>query len=198
MTPKQIHIYTEETYIHTQLALSNYQTFRNIIDNHESRQSREAWMFLQSFLSHFGMVSKLLYAPSGSQRAKDRAQELRNHLKTDETSALNNRDARNAVEHLDERMDNWLNASASHKGILEGVFEDEQAFAFLYSFDSWIVRRVFVLAESLFITEGKDGPKKMEIQPLIEELSRLYDLCHEKLKTENPYHMILPNRNQQR
>lgn len=38
----------------------------------------------------------------------------------------------------------------------------------------------------------------MEIQPLIEELSRLYDLCHEKLKTENPYHMILPNRNQQR
>lgn len=87
-------------------------------------------------------------------------------------------------------MDNWLDAS--HKGIIEGVFEDEQAFAFLPS-DRYIVRRVFILAESLFITEEKDGPKKMKIQPLIEELSRLNDLCNEKLKKENPYHMILPN-----
>lgn len=75
--PQHIYIYSEETYIHTQLALSNYQTFRNIIDNHDTRQSREVWMFLQSFLSHFGMVSKLLYAPSRSQRAKNRAQELK-------------------------------------------------------------------------------------------------------------------------
>lgn len=144
MTPEQLHIYTEETYIHTQLALSNYQTFRNIVDNPDTRQHREAWMYLQSFLSHFGMVSKLLFAPSGNRRAKDRANELSAHLATDNTSALNNRDARNAVEHLDERMDNWLDAG--HKGILESIFEEEKDFAYL-SPDRWVVRRVFILAE---------------------------------------------------
>ncbi len=74
MAPEQLHIYTEETYIHAQLALSNYQTLLNIVNDPNSRQSREAWMFLQSFLSHFGMVLKLLYAPSSRQKiSKDRA-----------------------------------------------------------------------------------------------------------------------------
>jgi len=147
-------------------------------------------MYFQSFLSHFGMVSKLLFAPSGSQRAKRRAQELSHHLQTDKASALNNRDARNAVEHLDERMDNWLDAE--HKGILESIFEKEKDFSYL-SPDNWIVRRVFLLAESIFVTEEQAGPKKMEIQPLVEELNRLNTLCYEKLNIENPYHIIQPN-----
>ena len=49
MTPKQMFVYTEEVYIHAQLALSNYTTFQNIINDPAARQSREAWMFLQSF-----------------------------------------------------------------------------------------------------------------------------------------------------
>ena len=187
MTPEQLHIYTEETYIHAQLALSNYQTFRNIVDNPDTRQHKEAWMYLQCFLSHFGMVSKLLFAPTGNRRAKDRATELSAHLETSNVSALNNRDARNAVEHLDERMDNWLDAD--HKGILENIFEAEKDFAYL-SPDRWIVRRVFILAESLFVTEEREGPKKMEILPLIEELNRLNDLCYLKLNSENPYYII--------
>ncbi len=187
MTPEQLHIYTEETYIHTQLALSNYQTFRNVVDNPHTRQYREAWIYFQSFLSHFGMVSKLLFAPSGNRRAKGRANEFSAHLKTCNTSALNNRDARNAVEHLDERMDNWLDAG--HKGILESIFESEKDFAYL-SLDRWVVRRVFILAESLFVTEEREGPKKMEIQPLIDELSRLNNLCNVKLSSENPYYRI--------
>lgn len=190
MSPEQLHIYTEETYIHTQLALSNYRTYRNIVDNPDTRKHREAWMYLQSFLSHFGMVSKLLFAPSGNKRANNRARELSEHLETDETSALNNRDARNAVEHLDERMDNWLDAG--HKGILESVFEEEKDYAYI-SPDRWVVRRVFILAESLFITEERDGPKKMEIQPLIDELKRLNGLCYKKLNIEKPYHIIHPN-----
>jgi hypothetical protein len=182
MTPEQLYIYTEETYIHSQLALTNYHKFRSVVDNYETRQHREGWMYLQSFLSHFGMVSKLLYAPSGSKRARDRAKQLRKHLDTDETSALNDRDARNAVEHLDERMDNWL--EASHKGILECVFDEEKDFAFL-SLDNWIVRRVFILADNLFITEEKSGLKRMSIQPLIDELSRLNYDCSKKMDRTN-------------
>lgn len=106
MTPEQLFVYTEETFIHTELAIFNYITFQNIVGDRSSRQRRVAWMFLQSFLSHFGMVSKLLFAPSAKKNvSKQRALELQKHLETDEKSPLNDRDARNAIEHLDERLD---------------------------------------------------------------------------------------------
>ena len=129
MTPEQLFVYTEETYIHAQLAISNYVTFQNIVNDPASRQRREAWMYLQSFLSHFGMVSKLLFAPSAREKiSKQRATELQQHLKTDTKSALNDRNARNSIEHLDERLDNWL--SVIDKGILEAVFETRADFDF--------------------------------------------------------------------
>ena len=190
MTPEQLHIYTEETYIHAQLALSNYQTLLNIVNDPNSRQSREAWMFLQSFLSHFGMVSKLLYAPSSRQKiSKDRARELRSHLETDTNSALNDRDARNAVEHLDERMDNWLEAEG--KGILESVYENREEYDYLDK-QRWVVRRVYLISESVFITEERDGPKEMALEPIVNELRRLLEICSDKLGGINPYYVIRP------
>ena len=190
MTPKQMFVYTEEVYIHAQLALSNYTTFQNIINDPAARQSREAWMFLQSFLSHFGMVSKLLYAPSSRRKiSSDRARSLRTHLETDIHSALNDRNARNAVEHLDERMDNWL--EASDKGILECVFEAKDKYDFLDK-EKWIVRRVYLIEKAVFITEEDDGPREMPLQPIVDELWRLNNLCREKLDNHNPYHILYP------
>lgn len=190
MTPEQLFIYTEETYIHAQLALSNYVTFRNVVADEKSRQHREAWMFLQSLLSHFGMVSKLLYAPSSrSSISKERAKKLSHHLETDESSALNDRNARNAVEHLDERMDNWL--SQEDKGILECVFPDRKAYQYL-SKDYWVVRRIYLIDEDVFITQEKDGPKEMQLQPIIKELNRILAVCERKMHNENPYHILQP------
>jgi hypothetical protein len=192
VTPEQIYIYTEEIYIHAQVGLSNYITFNNIVADPRSRQSREAWVFLQGFLSHFGMVSKLLYAPSArKQISKDRARELRDYLNITEEGALNNRDARNAVEHLDERLDNWL--SEEGKGILECVFENRTGYDFLQR-DKWTIRRVYLMDEHVFMTEGKDGPKEMSLEPIANELSRICQLCNEKLDGHNPYYMVMPNR----
>jgi len=158
VTPEQIYIYTEEVYIHSQSALSNYATFQNIVSDPESRQRREAWGFLQSFLSHFGMVSKLLYAPSArKQISRDRAEELRNYLETDENSSLNDRDARNAMEHLDERLDNWL--SQEGKGVLECVFENKKGYDFLRK-DRWVIRRVYLMEEQIFMTQDNKGPRE--------------------------------------
>ncbi len=190
MTPEQLHIYTEETYIHTQLALSNYQTLLNIVNDPNSRQSREAWVFLQSFLSHFGMVSKLLFAPSSNQRiSKDRAKDLRKYLETDTSSALNDRDARNAVEHLDERMDNWLKTEG--KGILESIYENREKYDYLDK-QRWIIRRVYIIDESIFITEERDGPKEMPLEPIVQELRRLLGICSDKFGGINPYYIIRP------
>ena len=190
MTPEQLHIYTEETYIHTQLALSNYQTLLNLVNDPNSRQSREVWMFLQSFLSHFGMVSKLLYAPSSRQKISiDRARELRNHLETDTNSALNDRDARNAIEHLDERMDNWLETVG--KGMLESVYENRGEYNYLDK-QKWIVRRVYLIEESVFITEERNGPKEMALEPIVNELWRILEICTSKFGGVNPYYVIRP------
>jgi hypothetical protein len=189
MTPEQLHVYTEETLIHAQLALSNYQTFLNVLAGSETRQRREAWMFLQSFLSHFGMVSKLLYAPSGSRRAENRAKELRAYLGFDRSSALNDRNARNAIEHLDERIDNWL--EVPDKGVIESVFKNREEYGYLPK-KNWFVRRAFIIEGSVFIVEERSGPKEMELQPLSEELGRLCEACQEKLKLPGPYEVINP------
>ncbi|MBQ1782665.1 MAG: hypothetical protein II007_03340 [Gammaproteobacteria bacterium] len=191
MTPEQLFVYTEEVNIHAQLALSNFVTFQNIVHNHEDRQRREAWMHLQSFLSHFGMVSKLLYAPSSrAQVSRERARILRDHLETDSSSALNDRDARNAVEHLDERMDNWLTQEG--KGILESVFPNRRAYDYL-SKERWVVRRVYLVEEDIFITQESDGPKEMALQPLAEELSRIISVSNQRLSNDSPYHIIQPS-----
>lgn len=190
MTPEQLFIYTEETYIHAQLSLSNYVTFRNIVIDEENRQRREAWMHLQSFLSHFGMVSKLLYAPSSkSQISKGRAKVLRGYLETDESSSLNDRDARNAIEHLDERLDNWL--SQKDKGILEAVFTDRSQYQYLRK-ARWVVRRVYLVDEDIFITQEKNGPKEMQLHPITQELSRILTVCDTRLNNESPYQFIPP------
>jgi len=190
MTPEQLFVYTDEVCIHAQLAISNYLTFGNIVHEEKNRQTREAWMYLQSFLSHFGMVSKLLYAPSSRQEvSKNRAIELREYLETNETSALNDRDARNAIEHLDERMDNWL--SVEGKGFLESVFQNKAAYEYLDS-DRWIVRRVFLVDEEIFITQEQDGPKEMSLAPIEQELYRIIEVCRDKLDNHKSYYIVQP------
>lgn len=187
MTPEQLYVYTEETSIHTQLALSNYRAFIDIISNSDTRQRREAWMYLQSFLSHFGMVSKLLFAPSGNRRTKNRARELSEYLESSDNATLNDRNARNAIEHLDERMDYWLDNE--HKGILEGIYETENDFSY-FAPERWTVRRVYILAESLFITEDANGHKKMKIEPIVNELVMLNTRCDIKLNNHLPFLII--------
>lgn len=147
-------------------------------------------MYLQSFLSHFGMVSKLLFAPSArGSISKQRAIALQHHLDTDTTSALNGRDARNAIEHLDERLNNWL--SVSDKGILESVFETRAELEY-FSLSRWSIRRVYIISEQVFLTQEAEGPKEMELSPITSELNRVVELCHRKLNTESPYTVIQP------
>lgn len=130
MTPEQLYVYTEETYLHAHLALLNHELFLKIVTNEETRQNRITWMYLQSFLSHFGMVSKLLFAPSARNPiSRDRARALRDHLDINEASSLNDRNARNAIEHLDERMDNWL--AQPDKGFLEMAFPNRKEYQYL-------------------------------------------------------------------
>jgi hypothetical protein len=188
MTPGQIQVYTEEVYIHASIALREYDEFRAIVEEPSTRQAREAWMRLQSFLSHFGMVSKLLYAPSARKAiSRERAQALREHLGIGEDSALNDRDARNAIEHLDERLDNWL--EQGDNGVLECVFESHADFTYINT-DNLVVRRVYLIEEDVFVTSESDGQKEMPLTPVVAELRTLMDQCRQTLTENNSYQYV--------
>lgn len=183
-------MYVEEVLLHAQLAYSNYITFRNIVEDPAARQSREAWIFMQSFLSHFGMVSKLLFAPAArTEESRSRARELQKLLGVATDSELNNRDARNAVEHADERLDYWL--SQEDKGVLESVFESRLEFQFLDP-GSYVVRRVYLVEEDVFISQGPDGPLESGFGGLIQELNRIMAACQRHLGNHNPYAQLNP------
>jgi hypothetical protein len=190
MNERQLYVYVDEILLHAQLAYSNYITFRNLVGDPHARQRREAWMFMQSFLSHLGMVSKLLFAPSArTAESRARAAELRVCLGVTVDSALNDRDARNAVEHLDERLDYWL--SQEDKGILESVFESRTEFAFLDP-NRYVIRRVYLVEEDAFISQGPDGHREAPFGVLVEELSRVMQACQRQLGERDPYVRLNP------
>jgi len=106
MDEQQKYCYTEEVLIHIEAALTELDLLRNLLGNPDTVQSREVWVRLQTFLTHVGMVSKLFFPPTGNKVSQQRGTDLQSHLEIDDKNPINNRDARNATEHLDERMDN--------------------------------------------------------------------------------------------
>lgn len=60
-------------------------------------------------LNHCGGLSKVFWAPDKKDRlAQARSQKLRSAFALEDTSPLNNRELRNALEHFDERLDSFL------------------------------------------------------------------------------------------
>ncbi len=70
------------------------------------------------FLSAAAMISKVLFGVQNTQKIKDRTSALRKLLSVNEATfpLLSSRDVRNSLEHLDERLDNYL------KGFTKGAY----------------------------------------------------------------------------
>ncbi len=69
-------------------------------------------------------------------------------------------DARNTIEHLDERMDNWL--GKVHRNFLESVLDDNEALDF-YEPDRWAIRRMFLLDSFSFVVEENRERKTIHL-----------------------------------
>jgi hypothetical protein len=77
---------------------------------------------VHSFLTHASNVSKLLWPPKEQdktklERAKNRADKLRNILDLPEEHPLKDRKLRNHLEHYDARLDDWVYSSTHHNYI---------------------------------------------------------------------------------
>lgn len=150
------------------------------------RQTRIVWFHLTAFLAHGAMISKYLSPinPQGIKRQRMKA--LREKLNVDDASDVLPRDARDNVEHFDERIDNWIGANG--QTIFEMVLADRSAYEYLHANEKRI-KRVLLENGLIFISENRDGRKlELPLQPVADEVKRIVQEAERWMENESPYH----------
>lgn len=182
--------YMDEIRMHGMCADMEYHQLDELLRDERSRQTRLVWFALTAFLSHAAMMSKYL-DPIGKDEVKVvRKDTLRQLLGVAAKSEVIPRDARDNVEHFDERLDGWI--GTDNQTILESVLPDRAAYRQLRAAEKR-VRRVLLLNEKIFISEKRDRSKfEVDLASLHAEVKRIGDAADAWVSTKSPYHFILP------
>lgn len=190
MNDRHLTWYMQEISMHVYGAEVDLKRIHELLDKNETIQSRLVWFHLASFLSHAGMISKLISPVSRDAAANARGAVLKATLNVAATSEVLPRNARDNTEHFDERIDNWVSANATD--IMEIVLPNRDGYNFLRG-DEKRVRRVLLKQELVFISENRDGSKfELELKPLVQEVGRIGDEATKWLNTKSPYHFVYP------
>lgn len=185
MDKYHLHWYTDEIEVHTASSISSYQQLLALLENYDTRQSRGVWFVLVSFLTHAAIVSKFLDPIKGDASTIERGNDLRAHLEVPEGSPILPRAARDNLEHIDERIDNWV--ERKEEALLEMVFPDREGFNHITSRKP-AIRRVLIADEMVFISEDRNGVLvEVTLTPTYEAMRSLHAVCQHKLATESPY-----------
>ncbi|MEA5577733.1 hypothetical protein [Anabaena sp. UHCC 0451] len=191
MNNDQLTCYMQEIAMHGLGAEIQFENFIQYVKNKETRQTRLVWSYLSSFLSHTAMISKFVSPTSHSDVKRRRKEALRKVLEINQASEVLSREARNNIEHFDERIDNWVEP----EGYLEVVFPDKST-ALGFMRDGIRIKRVLALNELIFFSENKDGSKfELELIPLFKEAKRIGDKATEWLHNSSPHNFIFPSDN---
>lgn len=189
ITPFKRYVLVEEVLVQCILAIENFAAASSLLEDPKSRQTRFVWAHIHSFLAHTAMVSKMVASPNEkSDTAKARCRELQSALAIDQSSPILDRKARNNVEHLDERLEQWLNDTSEK--LLEAVFPDRASFNFLSG--SWHVRRVLIHDKMIFITQGQQGIEETELRSLADEVQAIRGRAEAYLSGDTSVHRICP------
>lgn len=184
--------YMHELMMHGLGVSRDFEQLQAALADPETRQTRIVWFHLTGFLSHAAMISKYLSPinPSGVKQVRMNA--LRSKLSVDDSSDILPRNARDNVEHFDERIDNWVGQEG--QTILEIVLDDRSGYQYLRA-DQKRLKRVLLEKEMIFISENRDGSKlELRLHPLADESLRIADEAEKWVKNESPYHFIYPQR----
>ena len=181
--------YMQEISMHGIAAEIDFDKLRDILQNHETRQSRFVWFYLTSFLTQAAMISKYLDPIRPNELKQERMRILRHKLNVTDQSNVLPRYARDNVEHFDERIDNWIGGDGM---ILEMVLDDRAAHDFLRVSEKR-VKRVLIQDDLIFISERRDQTKfELELLPLYAEIKRIGDAASQWVGEESPYQYIYP------
>ncbi|MCG7981855.1 MAG: hypothetical protein JAY90_03780 [Candidatus Thiodiazotropha lotti] len=170
MNDLEITWYMQELSMHGFGAETDFRNLEAALANPETRQTRLIWFYLSSFLSHAAMVSKYLDPIRLNDLKRERKDVLRDRLEVTEHSNVLPRDARDNIEHFDERIDNWIGRGDT---ILEIVLDDRVDYDHLSVVENR-VKRVLIEDGLIFISEKRDQTKfELELEPLYEEIQRI-------------------------
>ena len=165
--PRSLNLLVEEVMVHSNLALASYAELSCLISDEETKQDRYCWAMIQSFLGHAAMVSKFVDPPRRTPASLARSTAIKSSLDISETSCVLDRTARNNVEHLDERLDDWIEAGPN--GMLEIVLDDRDAFEYLSESRPmtggapFFIKRVYIIEDGAFITQGRNGVVEIKL-----------------------------------
>lgn len=182
--------YMQEISMHRLGAEIDFKHFLQAVKNEEIRQTRIVWFHLTSFLSHAAMISKLVSPISPRGVKIERMNLLQEALNIESNSEVLPRNARDNVEHFDERIDNWIGSDSS--SLLEIVFPNRAGYDFM-NVDEKRVKRILLLDELIFISETKNADKfELKLQPLFDEVKRIGDEAEAWIESTSPYTFIYP------
>lgn len=182
--------YMDEIRMHGMCADMEFLQLGELLKDDRSRQTRRVWFALTSFLSHAAMMSKYLDPTGKSDLKSARKEKLRRLLDVTAESEVIPREARNNVEHFDERVDGWI--GAENQSVLELVLPNRTAYQYLGVAEKR-VRRVLLLREMIFISEKSDRSKfELELISLHDEVKRIGVAADAWIVKKSPYHFISP------
>ena len=186
MDKYHLHWFTDEISMHVTCALASIEQVQTLLAVSETRQRRDVWFHLTSFLTHTAMVSKIICP---SDKANQRGEAMLKHLEVPDDSPLLARSARNNAEHIDERIDRWVNRGNAK--VLEMVLDDRESFNYIANEDT-AIRRVLIQNEMIYISEDNEGARvETRLLPMIEALRNIEERCAYKLVSESPYSYVL-------
>ena len=180
----------QEIAMHGLAAEIDYKNLLQSLANQDTRQTRIVWSYLTSFLAHAAMISKYLSPINPRGLTKERMVLLREKLHIEDDSDVLPRDARDNVEHFDERIDNWVGDNVDE--ILEIVLDGRHGYNYLQA-DASRVKRILLQDEMIFISEKRDGGKfELSLQPLFKEVKRIGNEAEAWIDDSSPYHFLFP------
>jgi hypothetical protein len=195
ISPVHRNLLIEEVLVQTYLAIEAYNRLRETVANENTRQRREVWAYVQSALSHTAMISKYMNPNSNSALSKARASVLKASLEVVEASPIFSRNARNNVEHLDERIDLWIETGPER--MLESVFVSRENYEFLNRSEEelrgWFIKRVYLIDEDTFISQGKNGLEEIDLAALMNEVRRIEQTAVHVLSEDSTVTRVYPN-----
>lgn len=100
-----------------------------------SGDSETFWFAIDSALGAMARISKILWPTRAAPKESvERCRSFRRAFEVDEASPVLNRSVRDALEHFDERLDNWARSSA-HRNLADRVIAPRTAIVGLHPDD---------------------------------------------------------------
>jgi len=138
------------------------------------------------------MISKFLAPISKKEVAQARRKAWRDALGVGAESEILPRDARDNIEHFDERMDGWI--GDKNPTVLEIVVPTRAGYEFLRIADKR-VKRLLIADELVFVSERRDNSKfELHLPPVYQEIERISQAVDKWMGNTSPYEFIYPRR----